>query len=276
MTRHTLAARESLRLAAGDATLVFTLEGAAELVAHPRRACAGWGGRPDRPAPAHLDAGDSAFALGTTPLRVRAAAASVILVARLRPAPETSRLLAALPDVLTVGGFAAQEPGVAALAMHLGEPAAAQACAVGGGRAVCDLMATMLAVSTLRAWAVSGCAPADWAARTADPFLARVLDAIHADPGRDWSVESLAALGAMSRSVFAERFRDALGRSPAGYLAEVRMEAAKALLASGTRVSEASRRLGYESDEGFSRAFRRHTGMTPSAWRGAGLRSIAS
>ncbi|MCE7483253.1 MULTISPECIES: AraC family transcriptional regulator [Microbacterium] len=33
------------------------------------------------------------------------------------------------------------------------------------------------------------------------------------------------------------------------------------------RVSDTARELGYASDEGFSRAFRRHVGVTPSAWR---------
>lgn len=276
MTRLALADGEALDLPAGDALLVFALEGSVDVGATPRRSCPAWAStRADGAVRVRLDAGGSLFSVGRAPLRLRALAGASLMAARLRPTGETSRLLGALPDLLTVDDFSLQEPGVAALAAHVGDPATAQACAAGGGRAVCDLMATMLAVSTLRAWAASGCAPADWAPRTDDPFLARVIAAIHEDPGADWSVESLAALGAMSRSVFAARFREAIGRSPASYLAQVRMDAAKAMLSAGTRVSEASRRLGYESDEGFSRAFRRHTGMTPSAWRGAGPRALA-
>jgi AraC-like DNA-binding protein len=45
------------------------------------------------------------------------------------------------------------------------------------------------------------------------------------------------------------------------------MQHAKDMLESGASVSETSRALGYGSDEGFSRAFRRHTGMAPSLWR---------
>jgi AraC-like DNA-binding protein len=95
----------------------------------------------------------------------------------------------------------------------------------------------------------------------------RVVDAIHEEPGREWTVERLASVGAMSRSAFAERFRTALGRSPADYVTEVRIDAAKRMLEDGRSVSETSRELGYASDEGFSRAFRRRTGMTPSSWR---------
>jgi AraC-like DNA-binding protein len=119
----------------------------------------------------------------------------------------------------------------------------------------------------IRAWAENGCAPAGWPSRSNDPFLDRVVEAIHEQPGRDWTVETLANVGAMSRSVFAERFRTALGRSPASYVTEVRMDAAKRMLEIGRSVSDTSRSLGYASDEGFSRAFRRATGVTPSVWR---------
>jgi AraC-like DNA-binding protein len=47
----------------------------------------------------------------------------------------------------------------------------------------------------------------------------------------------------------------------------VRMRRAEELLSAGTPVSETSRTLGYASDEGFRRAFRRHAGASPSAWR---------
>jgi AraC-like DNA-binding protein len=71
----------------------------------------------------------------------------------------------------------------------------------------------------------------------------------------------------MSRSTFAERFRSVVGRSPADYVTEVRVDAAKRMLDAGSSVSAVSRELGYASDEGFSRAFRRRTGLTPSSWR---------
>jgi AraC-like DNA-binding protein len=45
------------------------------------------------------------------------------------------------------------------------------------------------------------------------------------------------------------------------------MRAAQELLSRGLGVSTVSRELGYASDEGFSRAFRRSVGTTPSAWR---------
>ena len=48
------------------------------------------------------------------------------------------------------------------------------------------------------------------------------------------------AIGAMSRSTFAERFRVAVGRSPADYVTEVRIDAAKRLLDTAGRVDLAT------------------------------------
>jgi AraC-like DNA-binding protein len=46
------------------------------------------------------------------------------------------------------------------------------------------------------------------------------------------------------------------------------MERALRMLQDGTSVGQAAFALGYGSDEAFSRAFRRHTGRSPSTVRG--------
>lgn len=274
--RTTLPDGGTLPLEAGPAGLVYVLAGEARLPS--RRGC-------DVEATADarlrfrgattasvLPVGDALFSMGRAALRLRARGETTMVVVRLRPAEGAEHLLSAIPDAVSVRDFAALEPGAAAMAAHLGG-ALAGACDGPGASVVCRLMATTLVIATLRAWATTGCVPDDWPARTQDPFLARAVDAIHADPGADWSVERLASLAAMSRSVFAARFRAVFGSAPAEYVATVRMDVAKVMLAeSGTSVSDVARRLGYGSDEGFSRAFRRHTGTTPSAWRATGRR----
>lgn len=221
-------------------------------------------GLPDSLAP-----GDALLSSRRRPLQLRVSAGSNLLVSRLSWAPSASHLADLMPDTAWICGFDELEPAAAALARHMGvEPT--DGCGLGGDVVICRMMATTLVQSVIRAWSRIGCAPQGWPARTDDPFLERVVSAVEADPGRDWSVEAMATVGAFSRSVFAERFRAAFGISPAQYVAEVRMRAARALLIDGRGVSEVSRELGYASDEGFSRAFRRHTGMTPSAWRTRG------
>jgi len=100
------------------------------------------------------------------------------------------------------------------------------------------------------------------------------MKAVHGAPERKWTVADLALEAAVSRSLLDSRFRHVLGLSPIGYVNEWRMRVAQELLANtDVTVSAIASRVGYDSDEAFSRAFRRAHGQPPSVWR---RRSIAA
>ena len=108
-----------------------------------------------------------------------------------------------------------------------------------------------------------------WVAALRDPVLAPAMALLHAAPEKKWAVAELAAGAAVSRSVLDARFRQVLGRSPIRYLTEWRMHLAEELLAAtDVSVVEIAGRVGYDSEEGFSRAFKRNHGHSPSLWRG--------
>jgi AraC-like DNA-binding protein len=109
-----------------------------------------------------------------------------------------------------------------------------------------------------------------WLAALRDPVLAPALAQLHAAPDRRWTVPEIAAAASVSRSMLDERFRQVLGLSPIRYLAEWRMHLAEELLAtSDLTVFAVARRVGYDSEEAFSRAFKRARGLSPSHWRAA-------
>ncbi len=136
-----------------------------------------------------------------------------------------------------------------------------------GSGAVLDRVVDLAVSTTLRSWLEQCCVSASaWLVQLRDPRLGRALEAMHADPGHAWTVESLARLAHTSRSQFAGVFHDLIGQTPARYLTGVRMRRAEDLLRAGWSVSRVAVQLGYESDEGFRRAFRRHTGLAPTAW----------
>jgi AraC-like DNA-binding protein len=109
-----------------------------------------------------------------------------------------------------------------------------------------------------------------WIAALHDPVLAPALARLHAAPERKWTVTALASSVAVSRSVLDERFRSVLGRPPIRYLSEWRMHLADDLLAStDAGIASIAGRVGYESEEAFSRAFKRSRGTSPGAWRHA-------
>lgn len=262
-----------LPLPTGRATLGYVVSGIVDGAAAPVSECRvdiAPGSREVTVAPhtatGPLTSGDAFLTLGRTALPVGSEEGATLIVVDLEFSDSTAQLATALPALISVYAFNALEPAAAALVSNMGHDGE-QGCARSGDPVICRMMATTVLLSVVRAWADAGCAPEGWPTRHADPFLTRVVEAIHDQPGLDWSLEQLASVGAMSRTVFAERFRRAMGRSPAHYVTEVRMDAARRLLREGRSVSETSRELGYASDEGFSRAFRRHTGTTPSTWR---------
>ncbi|MFP3900367.1 MAG: AraC family transcriptional regulator [Acidimicrobiia bacterium] len=114
-----------------------------------------------------------------------------------------------------------------------------------------------------------------WIAALRDPVLAPALAQLHAAPDRKWTVAELAAGAAASRSLLDQRFREVLGRSPIRYLTDWRMHVAENLLSSTDQgVAQIARRVGYDSEEAFSRAFKRSHGTPPSAWRAVNRASV--
>jgi AraC-like DNA-binding protein len=109
-----------------------------------------------------------------------------------------------------------------------------------------------------------------WLAGVRDPLLAPAVRAIHSFPERRWTVADLAAESAVSRSLLDRRFREVLGLSPICYVNGWRMRVAQDLLANTEfTVAAIARRVGYDSEEAFSRAFKRAHGRSPSMWRAA-------
>lgn len=107
-----------------------------------------------------------------------------------------------------------------------------------------------------------------WVKALNDPVLAPAMAAIHGSADRKWSVVSLAREAHVSPSLLDERFRDVLGLAPIRYLTGWRMRIAEDLLrSSDLSLAAVARRVGYESEEAFSRAFKRTHAQAPSAWR---------
>jgi AraC-like DNA-binding protein len=109
---------------------------------------------------------------------------------------------------------------------------------------------------------------ASWLRALADDRIAPALRLIHAHPDRDWSLEDLARASAMSRTIFAARFKEVSGVSPVAYLLDWRMRLAERALRDGeASIASVGLSVGYTSESAFSNAFKRSTGMSPRAFR---------
>ncbi len=89
------------------------------------------------------------------------------------------------------------------------------------------------------------------------PRLARVIAAVHQQPGRDWTLDAMASEAALSRTAFAETFKAVSGWTPGQYLTWWRMQLAWSLLSGGESTAEVAHRIGYQSEAAFSRAFQK-------------------
>lgn len=107
-----------------------------------------------------------------------------------------------------------------------------------------------------------------WHAAVRDAPIRNVLARMHEDLAHGWTLEELARAAGLSRTVLAERFRTALGDTPLNHLRTLRMQKAMQLLSETDHSLERIAGLvGYQDAFGFSKVFKRCTGLAPRQFR---------
>ena len=95
----------------------------------------------------------------------------------------------------------------------------------------------------------------------------RLVQLISARAGEKLSLQALADEAHISTTYLHRLFRSQLGISPGAYIAKIRIEESKLLLRGGAlSMGEIAKKLGFSSQQHFSRQFRTVTGMTPSEY----------
>ncbi|MGE6331741.1 helix-turn-helix domain-containing protein [Stenotrophomonas sp. NPDC077659] len=91
---------------------------------------------------------------------------------------------------------------------------------------------------------------------------------LQAAPGQAWPVARMAAFAGVSGSRLHAVFQREFGLSPHAWLSASRLRWAKhALLTSAAPISDIALAAGYSEQSALTRALRRETGLTPTAWR---------
>lgn len=117
-------------------------------------------------------------------------------------------------------------------------------------------------------------AHADEAAPHLPPLAADAVLAIRQNYAGLYGVEELSTQLGVSKSHLVRVFSAAMGQSPGQYLTQVRIEAAKALLAHREYTLEVVATLcGFSGANYLCKVFKRHTGQTPAAYRASCARS---
>lgn len=175
----------------------------------------------------------------------------------------SERLLGALPPILAIAETDCPRP---ILDVVVEEIAADRP----GQQVMLDRLLDLMLVSTLRGWFDRPQAQTPpWYRRLEDSPVSRALRALHDDPGRAWTVGSLAAEAGVSRAFLAREFTARVGEPPMGYLAGWPWPPT----CSARPTPPSSRSLagvGYGSAFALSAAFKRRRGLTPPHHRAIG------
>ncbi|WP_026926205.1 AraC family transcriptional regulator [Granulicoccus phenolivorans] len=96
------------------------------------------------------------------------------------------------------------------------------------------------------------------------PAVAVVLEALAADPGRDWTALAMAEVAGVSVRRLQESFAKELGKTPRQKLTELRLDRARTDLRAGTgTVAEVAANLGFGNPGRFAAAYRERWGVLP-------------
>ncbi len=126
-------------------------------------------------------------------------------------------------------------------------------------------LASLILIQALRVYLSEGSnGISGWLFALSDEKISRALTAIHGDPAQRWTLQRLAGIAGMSRSLFAQRFKATVGTSAIEYVTQWRMfKATERLMDFHDPIAEIAPSLGYESESAFSAAFKRVLGCSP-------------
>ncbi len=148
-----------------------------------------------------------------------------------------------------------------------------------GGSLIAQQLAYMMLVQALRLHLADGArGGVGWLFALADPQMSAAITCMHGDPARHWTLQELAGRVGMSRSIFALKFKETVGKTPMEYLTRWRMLlAGDRLNDSNDSISVIASSLGYESESAFGKAFKRVMGCSPRQYsRGRGFPPCSS
>ncbi|MBQ0729592.1 MAG: AraC family transcriptional regulator [Oleispira antarctica] len=135
-----------------------------------------------------------------------------------------------------------------------------------GRQPMIDRLSDIFLIQVLRQVLEDGAVAHGMLAGLSHPQLSKVMMSIHEQPEKNWNLESLSKLAAMSRSKFAELFKEVVGQPPGDYLTDWRLFIAQGLLQKNKSVGLVANEVGYENGSALARVFRKKTGLSPKEW----------
>ena len=134
--------------------------------------------------------------------------------------------------------------------------------------AVIDRLSDILFIEAIRAYMHLNAKDQGYIAVMKDPRLSNALTSFHKQTAKNWTVQTLSEEAGMSRSAFADKFKQMLDMSPMEYVMSWRMQQAYNTLTSGNEsVMQIAEDCGYQSEAAFRKAFKKQFGVGPGTAR---------
>lgn len=109
--------------------------------------------------------------------------------------------------------------------------------------------------------------PAGITKALADDRLMKAINAMHTEPEKSWTLQTLADVAGMSRASFANHFRGATQATPIEYLTDWRISLAQSKIINGIPFKTVAKEVGYSNPEALTRVFTKRVGCSPRDWR---------
>jgi transcriptional regulator GlxA family with amidase domain len=135
------------------------------------------------------------------------------------------------------------------------------------GAATANLIARHFVLYQRRPGYQSQFSPMLQAQAAADAPFAALIDWMQDHLDRDLDVPTLARHAGYSERSFYRKFTEATGKTPAHFVEDLRLDAARTLLSKGLSVKAIAGRIGLKSSGRLGQAFERRFGMAPSLFR---------
>lgn len=135
-----------------------------------------------------------------------------------------------------------------------------------GKQLIIDRLCDIFMINILRKLLAEGGIESGMMAGLAHPQLSKVLVKLHSQPEQNWSLNSMADVCAMSRSKFADVFKQVVQQTPVDYLTDWRISVAKKLILQHHGMDLVANQVGYENGSALARVFRKKTGQSPREW----------
>ncbi len=139
-----------------------------------------------------------------------------------------------------------------------------------GNSIAINKLAEVLFIHIIRAYILQNKEEKGFLAALKNSKLNTILKLVHSSPEKNWTLENLSTEAGMSRTLFANKFKEVVGETPLQYITNWRILKAKQFLAEGSEsISEIAEKVGYSSEAAFNRVFKKKVLKTPAVFRRA-------